>query len=176
MLSRILFSIALVALLATDADAKEMKIGIIDMQKALNESKEGKVVLEKMKEKLMKEQDILAKKKDELKKMEDELQSQGFMMDEAKRNKKDQTLRKLSREFERYREDKQTEFMAEQRDATERIYKEILKTLNKYAAEKNFTLILEKGQQAPGVPGSLIYHDNSLDITNEIITLYNSKN
>lgn len=175
MFSRLVLSLAIISLLAVPAYAKEMKIGIIDMQKALNESGEGKIVLEKMKEKLLKEQDILAKKKDELKKMEDELQSQGFMMDEAKRNKKDQTLRKLTREFERYREDKQAEFMAEQRDATARIYKDILTVLNKYAKEKSFTLILEKGQQTPGVPGSLIFHDNSLDITNEIISIYNKK-
>jgi outer membrane protein len=155
------------------AQAKEIKIGIMNLQLALNQSEEGKKVLSRLKANLAKEQDIITSKKEELVKMEEELRSQGYMMSEKIRKEKEQRLRKLNREFERYREDKQAEFVSEQRDATARIYKDLMAVLKKYAKEQGYTLVLEGGQKTPGVPGSLIYSDDEIDITKAVMDLYN---
>jgi len=173
-LSAFLLTIALITFAHVPyASAKEVKIGVMNLQLALNQSVEGQKVLTRLKSNLAKEQDIITSKKEELVKMEEELRSQGYMMSEKVRKDKEQRHKKLTREFERYREDKQAEFVAEQRDATARIYKDLMVVLNKYAKEQGYTLILEGGPQTPGVPGSLIYSDAAVDITKAVMDLYN---
>lgn len=164
-----------VAAQAPEAHAKEVKIGVMNLQVALNQSAEGKRILDRLKSNLAKEQDIITSKKEELVKMEEEIRSQGYMMSEKVRKEKEQRLRKLSREFERYREDKQAEFVNEQREGTARIYNDLMVVLHKYAKEQGYTIILEGGKQTPGVPGSLIYSDEAIDITKTVMDLYNKK-
>lgn len=155
--------------------AEPVKIGVVDMQLALNETKEGRQILSKMKKKLQKENDILKKKGEELKKMQEDLKQQSFMLSEAARAEKEEKLRKLNREFERYREDKRAEFLNQQRKATEKIYKGLIVVLKEYAEKEEFTVIFEAGQQAPGVPGTIVYRNEAIDITRKIIELYDKK-
>ena len=54
-------------------------------------------------------------KAEEVKKIRDELKTQGFMLSEQARTKKEAKFRKLGKELERYSEDRRAEFVSIQK-------------------------------------------------------------
>jgi len=152
--------------------AQNLKVGVIDMNRALNETKEGKKILNDMKAKISKGNEELRKKQDELKKLQDALNKQGFLLSDAARQQKEEEFRRRNRDVERFREDKQTEFARMQQRATERIHQGLMKVINDFAKSEKYDLLVEAGSQPAGVPGAVIYFDNALDVTDEIISRY----
>lgn len=156
--------------------AQNLNVGVIDMNRALNETKEGKIVLDEMKAKLTKENEELRQKQEELKKMRDALSKQGFLLSETARQQKEEEFRRKNRDVERFREDKRAEFARMQQRATERIHHGLMKVINAFAKSEKYDLLVEAGKQPAGVPGAVIYYDNALDITDEIISRYDEAN
>ncbi len=151
------------------------KIGIVDLQMALNETKKGRETVDKMKKRMQKQQDIIMQKAEEVKKLRDELKTQGFMLSEQARVEKETKFRKLGKELERYSEDRRAEFVATQKAATEKIYIGIMKVIEDYAKKEGYTIVFE-GSKKPTAPGSIVYFDDSIDITKEVIKLYDEAN
>ncbi len=176
MLNRILALLALACLSASaPAFATEVKIGVINMQRALNETEEGKKALEKLRGKLESENKVLKGKQEDLKKMEDDLGQQGYMLSEAAKAEKQEKFRKMARDFEKYRDEKSKEFAGMQKEATEKILKKLSEILKDFAKGEGYTVILESSQQSQGMPGSVVWFDGRLDITEKMISLYNAK-
>jgi len=177
MIRKNLFWMAVISLfMSAPLYAQQGKIGVIDMQRALNDTVEGKKVLGRLKTKLNAEKAILDKKEEELTKMQNELNKQGFLLSDRTRMEKEERFRSLQRELERYQEDKREEFMRLQRNSTERIFKGLMKILDDYAKKKNFSLILEAGQANPNMPSPVLYYDEAtVDITAAVIKLYDEK-
>lgn len=177
MIRKILLCTAIMSLFTSaPLYAQQGKIGVIDMQRALNETVEGKKVLGRLKTKLNAEKAILKKKEDELAQMQNELNKQGFLLSDQTRMEKEERFRNLQRKMERYQEDKREEFIRLQRNSTERIFKGLMEILNDYAKNKSFSLILEAGQANPNMPSPVLYYDEAtVDITAEVIKLYNEK-
>ncbi len=169
------FLMSAVFLAAAPLQAQQLKIGVIDMQKALNETEEGKEILAEMKEKLTRENKELQRKQEELKKMQDELTRQAFLLSENVRTQKEEEFRRLGRDLERFREDKRTEFVRLQQLATEKIHRGLMKILSEFAKAEKYDMLVEAGQQAEGLPGAILYFDETMDITDKIIELYNRK-
>ena len=164
-----------VFLAAAPLRAEPLKVGIINMPRALNETEEGKKILEVLKKKLTKENDELIKKQEELKKRRDELNKQAFLLSESARSQKEEEFGRLSRELDRFREDKRAEFVRMQQRGTEKIHKGLQEVMNDYAKSENYDLLLEAGQQAAGVPGAILYFKQAMDVTDKVIELYNIK-
>lgn len=175
MLKRILLVFAALTFLAAPLYAQQLKIGIINMQKALNSTEEGKRELAKLQKLLSANTEELKQKEEELKKVNAELSKQGFMYSEAKQRELTENFRKLKREMERFSDDKREEFMRQQQASTVRLLKGLTELLGDYAEEQNFDLILEISQSPPGVPGVVAHYKKTLDITDTIIDLYNKK-
>lgn len=177
MISRILFWTAAISLfINAPLYAQQEKIGVVNMQRALNETVEGTKILGRLKTKLNAEKEILKKKDDELKQMQNELNKQGFLLSDRTRMEKEERFRALQRDMERYQEDKREEFMRLQRQATDRIFKGLMEIVNDYAKNKNFSLILEAGQINPNMPSTVLYYDEAtIDITAEVIKLYDER-
>ena len=153
--------------------AQNLKVGIINMNRALNETEEGKRILDNMKAVISKENEELRKKQENLKRLQDELSKQGFLLSDAARLQKEEELRRRSRDVDRFREDKQAEFARMQQRATERIHQGLMKIIKKFATSEKYDMLMESGDQLAGMPGPVIYFDNSLDVTDEIISRYN---
>ena len=77
----LLLTVVLLTLLAVPAAmAADMKVGYVDLQKALNLSSAGKAAKDKMRAKF-KDYDVdVQKKQDELKKLKDELEKQAMLL------------------------------------------------------------------------------------------------
>jgi len=172
----IFIGVIAIAFLSVRADAADgLKIGVMDMQRAMNMTNKGKAVIAKMKKKRQREYEILQKKNNELKKMAGELKQKAFMSDKAATAAREDKLRKLTRDLKRYQEDVRSEIIELQKINSEEMYRDLSKVLNEYAAKEGYTVVFEGGRQAPGVPGSIVYYDDAVDITDNIIELFNKK-
>ncbi len=100
-----------------------------------------------------------------IEKLKNEMEKQASVLSpEAKRNKEDE-LEKLIREYQRLVQDSQSEVKKKETELTDLILKEIYELVNKIGDEEDYSLILEQGV--------VVYSDNALDITENVLKKYN---
>ncbi|MBI5179706.1 MAG: OmpH family outer membrane protein [Nitrospinae bacterium] len=165
---------ALSVAISLPAYAAEVKIGVINMHRALNDTDEGKRASEKLNAKLNAEGKNLKVKFDEVKKMEDDLNQQGYMLSEAARAEKQEKLKRAARDFEKLRDDKQKEFIAESKESTERILRKLMDIVRDYAKAEGYVAIFDSSAPAQALTGGVVWADPKADITGKVIDLYNA--
>ena len=150
------------------SQGESLKIGYVELQKALSQSVSGKSAMERLKKEIEKENTMLKEKEEELRKLEEELNKQGLMMMESERNKKTEDLRRRGRDVERYKEDTRREIMLKEREMTQRIVSELIKLAQKIGQEDGFTLILERGD-------TVLFAADSINLTDKLIKRYDEQ-
>jgi len=154
-------------LLPAAASGAEMKIGYVDLQRALNEVEEGKAAKAALKAKFDQSQAKIKKEEDALAARKDELAKKRLAMDEAtlrqKADELEQEFMRVSNVFSKL----QKELSDEERQATNRIFSRMRVLIAEYAEKNGFTFVFDQSGAA------LVYGPPSLDLTNELIRLYN---
>ena len=150
------------------AHAAEIKIGFIDIQRALNESEAGKEAKVVMESEVQKFQNEIAQRQGELQDLQETLQRQGLMLSEKGRKEKEREYQNKLKEFNRWGEDKQGELKQKERDLTKAALKGLEAVVKKLGEEERFTVILEKGQA--------LYISGTIDLTDRVINIFNSTN
>ena len=107
-LAAILLSLPVLAT-AAGAAAQQMKIGYVDLQRALNESDAGKRAKERFKTQVDKLQADLKKQKDQLDSLKDQLEKKASVMKEDDARDMQKDYEKKLRDFERNYKDSQGE-------------------------------------------------------------------
>ncbi|MBI3593291.1 MAG: OmpH family outer membrane protein [Nitrospirae bacterium] len=141
------------------------KIGYVDVDKAANESEEGKKAVANLKDFMSSKQALITEKGKALEKMKADLEKQGAIISPDAKRSKIEEIERSEREFQRIVSDINIELEKKRRELTESIYKEIIDVIEKTGQEGKYSVILT-GQ-------SLLYVDKSLDITDTIIKKYN---
>ena len=162
--------IALLIVLATAASvqAQEQKIGFVDLQRALNESDSGKRAKEEFRGQLEKQQDALKRKKEELDRMKEQIEKKGAVLKEEERRNLEKDFQKKVRDFERDYKDTQAEMQAKDNEFTGKIITELQAVIQEVGREDGYTLILEAST-------NVLYGASSADLTERIISTYNSR-
>jgi outer membrane protein len=165
-----LFAIVLVSgLLAPTLALADNKIGYVDLQRALEETEDGKKAKAKLKADFDRKQKELDDKQEELKKMKEALDKKATLM-------KPEALQKEQADFQnRFVELQQTyarlqrDLASKEQDATRGIFTKLQMVVGRIAERDHFDVILEKNS-------AVVWGKPSLDITNEVIRLYNADN
>lgn len=147
--------------------AADMKIGFCDIDRAANDSEEGKKAVLGLKDFMSSRQATVQAKGQAIDKMKSDLDKQGAIMSADAKKAKMEELERSEREFQRTVSDANMEFEKKRRELTESVYKEILAIIEKYGQQEKYSLILPVQ--------SMLYGDKSLDITDVIIKKYNEK-
>jgi outer membrane protein len=145
----------------------EIKIGYVDLQRALEETDEGKKAKAKLKSDFEKKQKELDVRQEELKKMKTELDKQASVLKpEALQQKQQELQQKLIALQETY---VRLQKELQEREATEtgRIFKRMSTVIAQIAQKEGVTYVLEKNT-------GILYAPPSLDLTNELIRMYNA--
>jgi len=143
-----------------------IKVGLIDIQRCLEESKEGQKVLgllKKKKDVLQRQLDTKQKKLLELRK---ELEKQSMMLTMNAQEDKRRIIERKTRELEFFFKDLNEDMRKAQEKEKKRMLKELGKVIEKIGSEENFTLIIEKRA------GGVLYWADSIDITEKVIRAY----
>ena len=150
---------------ATPGYAKDVRVGVIDIQAAVTGTKEWKKEFASFKTKFQKEKVIIATKEKNLKKMIENLNKQSMVLSPELKRKKEEALLKKKKEFERYVQDAREEFDKSEKAITNKILKKMVKIVKDLGESKKFTMILEKKVG--------LYFDQSVDLTALATRTYN---
>jgi len=142
------------------------RVGVLDLQRCLKESKEGQKVFQILKKKKEDLQRRLDTRQRELLELRKELEKQSMMLSMDAQEGKKRTIDRKTRELEYLYKDLNEEMVRSQGKEQQRIFKELEKIIEKIGSEENFTLIMEKRA------GGVLYFSKSIDITDQVIKAY----
>jgi outer membrane protein len=160
--------VGLVLGLAPFARAADLKVAVVDMQRALNECDAGKRAKDQVKAKFEKAQDQLKKQRDELDKARDEFDKKSLVLKDDQRRDMEKELESKQLDFKRKYEDFQRDLKRTDSELTSGIVDQLYGIVSEYSQEHGYTVVLEASS------GVLLYNDKSIDITDEVIKLHNA--
>ena len=153
---------------AASVSAADVKIGYVDLQKALNNCEAGKVAKEKISAKVKEYETQIDQKQKEMKKLKDDLDKQGLILSEEKRIAKKRDFDVKLKDLERFTKDMQEELQQQDAEFTRQIITDFSKIINELGAKDGYTAIFEKTESA------LLYADQNADLTDKAIKAYDA--
>ncbi len=155
--------------LAPGARAAEVKIGFVDLQRALNESNRGKKAKEEFKAEVEKLQAQLKKKKDQIESLKEQLEKKAAVMKDEERSNLEEEYRKKLRDFERDYKDSQADLQRKDSELTGAILKELQEVIQEVGDREGYTMIFEASSSA------VLYGAKGADLTDLILEEYNRR-
>ena len=154
------------AMRATVARA-DLRVAVVDMQRALNECDAGKKAKDQVKAKFEKSQDQLKKQRDDIDRMKSDFDKKALVLKEEERRNLAKDLETRELDFKRRYEDFQRDLKQTDAELTQGIVEDLYDLVRQYGQKNNYSLVLESSS-------GLLYNDKTVDITDEIIKLHNS--
>jgi outer membrane protein len=145
--------------------ATEMKIGYVDIQRAVMESKSGKAANEKFTAEASRVKDELLKEKEKIEQAAEMLQKQSAMLTDDVRRSKELDMARRQRDYERMVEDQKGELQLKEAQLTGEILEELIPIVRDYGKKHGFSIIFERSERV------VLHIDPALDLTDKIIAI-----
>jgi outer membrane protein len=153
---------------ANTADA-QVKIGVVDLQRAINETEDGRQAKRRLKKLFDERQKSLDAKQQQLKAQKESLERQQDVLSEdalRKKAEKFQTeVMELQQEYMQY----QQELSAKEQELTSVILEKMQGILRRIGQTDGYTLIIEANE------GGVVWVPGNLDLTDVLIQRYNKQ-
>jgi outer membrane protein len=149
--------------------AADVKIGYVDLQRALNESAAGKKAKDDFRGQVERLESQLKGKKEELDKLKSDLETKGTVMADAQRRKLETEFEQKRLDLKRRFEDSQAELQKKDQELTGKIIQDLQGIIKEVGDRDGYTLILELGSSP------VLYYKKSSDITDDVLSVYNSR-
>lgn len=165
----VMLTLIVLGLTVTPVLAQDLKIGFVDLQKALNLSESGQQAKEKIKAKVQGYDAEVKAKQDELKKLKEDLEKQAMLLSEEARATKERDYQQKVKDYQRFAKDIQDELQQADADYTRKILEQLFKVVQDIGKKEGYTVILEKTESA------MLYGDASVDLTEKVIKAFDKK-
>jgi outer membrane protein len=142
------------------------RIGLIDLQRVVQESKEGKRAFEALKKKKDLLQQRLDTKEKELLDLRKEFDKQSMMLSMDAQQDRKKTIERKARELEYMLKDLNDEMRRAQESEQNRILKELESIIENIGKDGKYAIILERRA------GGVLYSAKLFDLTDEVIAAY----
>jgi len=146
---------------------EKMKIGFVDLEKAIQSSKAGKNTKTKFQAQVKKIEANLLKEKAGLEKFRADAEKKGLLLKEGEKRNLEREFQRKLRDYQVRMRDSQEELRQREREAMDNILKEIANVVSEVGKKEKFTLILTRSQ--------MLYVDQGVDITKKVVDLYDRK-
>jgi outer membrane protein len=157
---------------ATAAPAGPAKIAVIVFQQAVAQTNDFQRRFADLQKKYQPKRDQIKTLNDEIASLQKDLQAQSATLTDGQRASKAKQLDDKQKELKRTGEDAQSDFQQDMQQTFAGVAGKVAETLDAYAKEHGYTLVLDGGnQQLPVV----LYANQSADITKAVIDAYNTK-
>jgi outer membrane protein len=146
--------------------AQSIKIGSVDLQRVLRESKRGtkeRDAVQKRADELTKE---ISKKQEELLALKESLEKKAAMLSEQARREQEKEYQQKARELDWLVKDSRQEMQKTEQEMLAKLLKSVNTVVNKLGQEGNYTLILEASVVA--------YAPEGIDITDQVIKAFDA--
>jgi len=169
-MKRILLTLSIIFMmgfvLVTSAFAADLKIGVIDTQRILAESKAGISSRALFQKEIQENNSRLQTKQKEVQALQEELNTKGREMNAVVLAEKQEKYSKAYKELTRMKNDMTEDLEIRDNELTQKLLTAIGDIVLEYSQKEKFTLILEKN--------ALVTYDKAIDITDKIIQLYDA--
>lgn len=146
----------------------DTKIGVVDLERAVNEVGDGKEAKAKLQDEFKKKQDLLDKKQAELKKLQESLQSQSAVMKEEARQAKAMEFQQKVGEAQQMYGNMQQDMVKRQQEVMGDILKKMNPIVHDIAKKEGYTVVLNKSE------ATVVFTQPGLELTDTVIARYNA--
>jgi outer membrane protein len=160
--------VTLLAVAAASTARAEVKLAYVDIQRALNDCRNGKAAKSEFRGRLERVQSQLEGEQSEVQRLKDELEKKGPLMQPDQRQNLEQQYTRKLRDFQD--DYKNTRDTLQQRDneITGAIVRDLATIVRQIGERNGYTMVMEKG--------NLLWAMPSTDITDEVIRGYDATN
>ncbi|MDP2156168.1 MAG: OmpH family outer membrane protein [Nitrospirota bacterium] len=147
--------------------ADTLKIGFVDLVRALNESESGKKAKADLEFLIKSKQVTIDEKGKAIEKGKNDFEKQASVLSQDARKSKEEELERLIREYQRLVSDSQGEVKKKEGELTGDILKDIRAIIQKIGQDEAYTLILENAE------GQILYSKKEIDLTDVVVKKHN---
>jgi outer membrane protein len=145
--------------------AAELKLGVVNTARILNEAPQVKEARERLKSEFAEREQALSKIRDELKNKEEKLQRDGAIMSDEQRRQLEHDLVNGKRDFVRAQNEFREDLNIRQNEIFSKVQHDIQQVIHQLASEQQYDLILE----------NFVYASDKVDITNLVLQRLNQQ-
>lgn len=160
---------AIVLLLGTGAQDEGVKLGIVDIEQALNSTDEGKAAREELSRKQREADAQVQPMVDEYKTLQEELKGKRYVLSDEALFSKQADLLELQNKIDNKIKELQGQLKIDQGRLEAPLVTKLRDIVEAIGKDEGFTMILNRG-----TPG-LLYTREALDITDKVIERFNKK-
>jgi outer membrane protein len=147
----------------------DLKIGCVDIQRAMNECQAGKEAKKSIAREMEKLQKLGGERQKELQTLKESLEKQAPMLTPEARATKEKDYQGRLRDFQRWGEDNQKEIQQKGLEFERNILLGVQKVIKKLGEDEGYTVILEKNENI------VLYVSKTIDITDRVIKVFDSQ-
>jgi len=164
-MKKIFFLIMMISIAAFSAQAAELKIGYVDLQKIVVLSDQGKEANKTLESIEQAKNALINEKVNEIKKIEEELTKQGAVLNPETKEKKQADHEKLMMDYQKMRRDRDEELKKNETEFIQKIVLDVKKLLAKIAEEEGYAAILNEA--------GIAYIRPDADLTDRVLKMFN---
>jgi outer membrane protein len=169
---RNLYAFALATLMlaiSTPIAQAQVKIGVVDIQRAIMETEDGRTAKARLKRLFDERQKTLDAKQEALKTLKEDLERQRNVLSQEAMQKKLESYQQSFQELQGIYVEYQRELGAQEGELTKHIVDRMQEILKRIGQTEGYTLIMERGE------GGVIWVPGNLDLTDSLIQRYNAE-
>ncbi|HWF07039.1 MAG TPA: OmpH family outer membrane protein [Bryobacteraceae bacterium] len=152
------------------AFAQTPKYGVINMQDALASTKDGQKAINDLKAKFTPKEQEFQKRQAELQSKQDEYRKGENTMSDDKKAALAREIDTVTKNLQRDTDDTRQDVDQEQQRMINELGSKMMQIIQKYATDKGYTMIFDDS----GQPNNILFASNTIEITREIVALYDA--
>ena len=153
---------------APPASAQSLKIGVINVERLVQESALGKEAFNRVKRLNDQKKEEGDKLQKEIRDLEQKLADQGSALADDKRETLQKTYQEKAIAFKRFQDDATRELDTAQKKELGELERRVFPVINQVGKDKGYTMIFNKFQ------AGLLYADDAVDLTDEVLKVFNT--
>ena len=153
---------------APAASAQSLKIGVINVERLVQESALGKEAFNRVKRLNDQKKEEGDKLQKEIRDLEQKLADQGSALADDKRETLQKTYQEKAIAFKRFQDDATRELDTAQKKELGELERRVFPVINQVGKDKGYTMIFNKFQ------AGLLYADDGVDLTDEVLKVFNT--
>jgi outer membrane protein len=161
-------ALALVAALGAFAQTAPTKVGIIQIQKAILDTGDGKKAVAELQARFGPKKTELEKKQAAIVDLQQKLRSGSATLSEDAKNKLVRDIDQQTKSLNRATEDAQAEVEQAENRIMQELGQRMMAVINKYARDNGYTIIIDVSN--PQTP--VVFAADTADVTDEIVAMY----
>ena len=152
-------------LIGSFAVSAEFKLGVVNMQKAIQATAAGKKAKAELESDFEKKKKELQKKEADLKKMQEDIEKKKSVLSEEVLMKKQEEFREEMMKFQQVVGKNQAEIQKKEQELTQPILEKMKKTIEKVSKDKGYSAVIEN-------TAMVLYVDSAHHLTDEVIKAF----